>query len=87
MLLLNNYNVEQILKTVSPTTSSIKYGNTLGEWLRIPPSLHSDPVASADVYIKLPYCSWRGIIIGLDFVDKASVADELISYSEPPAGV
>ena len=86
MLPLNNYNVEQIFKTVSPTTRG-RYGITLGEWLGIPDRHHSDPVASAELYIKGPDHSWRRIVYSLDKVDKTSVADELIPYTEPPAGV
>ena len=102
MLPLNNYNVEQIFKTVSPTTS--RYGSTLGDWLDIPsshlsdpvssaesyikgPSHLSDPVSSAESYIKGPHHSWRRIVYYLDEFDKTSVADELIPYTEPPAGV
>ena len=85
MLPLNNYNVEQIFKTVSLTTS--RYGVTLGDYLGIPSSHHSDPVSSAESYIKGPHHSWRRIVYSLDEVDKTSVADELIPYTEPPAGV
>ena len=87
MLPLNNYNVEQIFKTVPLTTSDrsgMYGGSTLGSLLGIH---HSDPVASAELYIKGPDHSWRHIIYCLDRVDKTSVADELIPYTEPPAGV
>ena len=87
MLPLNNYNVEQIFKTVPLTTSGSRYGGTLGGLLDIPSSHRSDPVASAELYIKGRYHSWRPIIFCLDSVDKTSVADELIPYTEPPAGV
>ena len=87
MLSLNNYNVEQIFKTVSLTISCNRGGSTLGGLLHIPSSHHSDPVASAEWYIKGPHHSWRYIIWCLDRVDKTSVADELIPYTEPPAGV
>ena len=85
MLPLNNYNVEQIFKTLSLTTS--EDGLSLGDWLGIPSSHHSDPVASAESYIKGRHHSWRRIIYCVDRVDKTSVADELIPYTEPPAGV
>ena len=90
MLPLNNYNVEQIFKTVSLTTSSSRGGSTLGGYLGmilLPSSHRSDPVASAEFYIKGRHHSWRAIIYGLDKIDKTSVADELIPYTEPPAGV
>ena len=86
MLPLNNYNVEKIFKTVSLTTSDSD-GVTLGYVLGIPSSHRSDPVASAEYYVKGRYHSWRRIIFYLDTVDKPSVADELIPYTEPPAGV
>ena len=88
MLPLNNYNVEQIFKTVSLTISSSSSGGiTLGWWLDIPSSPRSDPVAAAEDYIEGRHHSWRRIIWYLDRVDKTSVANELIPYSEPPAGV
>ena len=85
VLPLNNYNVEQIFRTVSLTTGG--YGSTLGWYLHIPSRHHSDPVSSAELYIKGPGHSWKRIILGLDLFDKTSVADELIPYAEPPAGV
>ena len=88
MLPLNNYNVEQIFKTVSLTTRDRRgYGLTLGGLLDIPSRHWSDPVSSAELYIKGPDHSWKHIIFYLDCVDETSVADELIPYTEPPAGV
>ena len=87
VLPLNNYNVEQIFKKVSPTTSDSRYGDTLGYYLDIPASHQSDLVSSAEWYIKGPHHSWRHIINCLDKFDETSVADELIPYTEPPAGV
>ena len=90
MLPLNKYNVEQIFKTVSLTTrdsSRLGGGLPLGMRLGISSSHHSDPVASAESYVKGPRHSWRSIFYSLDWVDKTSVADELIPYTEPPAGV
>ena len=86
-MLLNNYNVEQIFKVVSLTTGGREYDSTLGGLLDIPYKSQSDPVGSADIYIKGRYHSWRRIIFCLDHVDEPSFADELIPYAEPQAGV
>ena len=84
MLLLNKHNFEQIFKVISLTTTSRKYGSTLGGLLDIRYNSQSDP---ADIYINGQYRSWRRIIFCLDHVDEPSVADELIPYAEPQAGV
>ena len=86
VLPLNNYNVEQIFKTVSLTTRR-NLGGTFGYFLDIPDRYYTDPVIAADVYIRGRFHSWRHIIRWLDTFDKTSVADELIPYAEPPAGV
>ena len=89
MLPLTKYNVEQIFKTVSLNTISRYGGGHLGFWIGIQCRRELDPGAAAASYMKGKYIppSWRRIIFSLDTVDNTSVADELIPYSEPPAGV
>ena len=99
VLPLNNYNVQQIFKTVSLKTEgryhslgyllgipaySRLYGFRLGSLLNI---VACRPVAAAREYIEGPHHSWRRIIYSLDCFDKTSVANELIPYTEPPAGL
>ena len=64
-----------------------KTGNTFGWYLDIPPQLHSDPAAAAEDYIRGRHHSWRRIISSLDKFDRTAIADELMPYAEPPAGI
>ena len=85
VLPLNKHNVKQILKTVSLTVEDSDLGYTFSIYIDVPDRHLSDPAAAAAHIIETHH-SWARIIRGLDNVDQTSVADELIPYTEPPAG-
>ena len=77
--------MDHLFKSASPTTSIMGY--TFGWYLDIPLQLHSDPAAAAEDYIRGQHHSWRRIISSLDKFDKTEIANELMPYAEPPAGI
>ena len=94
MLPLTEENVASLFKTGVLTFKSVIYHEDLshycsfGQLLGVPDHLISNPLSAASWWVRHGKDRrWRVIIYYLDDVGETGIADELMSYSEPPLGV